>query len=298
MTIINIERAKWDYLIRGKLLGEIGQEYGVSKQAVHQLFEREGVCRRSNAKSRSYLLHGKKTRWQMKRHCKEEFFKELNYEAQSYWLGFIFADGCISDTECLALDICLKSADTHHLLQFRRDINSNAPIYSYPSQPNQASIRIFNQRFVTNLLKWGLTPRKSHTIKWPPIPPSMTRHFIRGVMDGDGCMSWSPRYGRIYPICEVAASSSISFLRSLAKELQGRGIHCQIRSAGSNNPPGVRVYRNSDKITYFRFLYSGATRYLCRKLQPWKECMGNDWVQRVLDSEPVEIQQLGLDLGL
>ena len=35
-------------------------------------------------------------------------------------------------------------------------------------------------------MKFGLTPKKSHTMKLPDIPDAYFFHFVRGYFDGDG----------------------------------------------------------------------------------------------------------------
>lgn len=39
---------------------------------------------------------------------------------------------------------------------------------------------------VGDLIKLGITPRKSHTLQYPKLPKQFERHFMRGLLDGDG----------------------------------------------------------------------------------------------------------------
>jgi len=50
----------------------------------------------------------------------EEFFDELN-EKSVYWLGFLYADGCVRKRKSSELRLKLKKEDKSHIEKFNND---------------------------------------------------------------------------------------------------------------------------------------------------------------------------------
>jgi len=108
-----------------------------------------------------------------------------------YWAGFIAADGCVYKH---FLKIALQKGDFNHLNKFFAFLKSN----------NKARIRGTSARFcirskqiTLDLLKYyNITPKKSLTL----LPPNicgieLEKNFIRGYVDGDGCIYFTPDKG-------------------------------------------------------------------------------------------------------
>ncbi len=145
----------------------------------------------------------------------EEFFKEPNV-INSYWAGFIAADGCISDTgHSINLKVSLKSTDIEILEKLAKDIEYSGPIpvYSATYSPAQqekygyTSTSFYSAKLVIYAFgkaardlkdNFNITPRKSLTLKFPGhLPDECKRAFIVGYSDGDGCISFrKDRSGR------------------------------------------------------------------------------------------------------
>ena len=51
-------------------------------------------------------------------------------------------------------------------------------------------MRYYSNKLCNDLIKLGCTPRKSLTLEFPDIATNFHRHFIRGYIDGDGCISF------------------------------------------------------------------------------------------------------------
>lgn len=114
------------------------------------------------------------------------FFSECNI-INSYWAGFIAADGCLH-TQDTAVSIGLNKRDKDHLRSFAECAGSNHPIHTY------ADMCVFKihglHHWFVDLLKFNIVPQKTLVL----IPPQIEneeyiRAFIRGYIDGDGCIS-------------------------------------------------------------------------------------------------------------
>lgn len=114
----------------------------------------------------------------------------------SYWAGFIAADGCILSDKPV-LQIGLSSKDKNILIKFKNEIKFEGRIFErfntsgdgkklYPT----SVLRIRSEKITKDLYKnFNITPKKSWTLKPPPLDKKKALAFIIGYIDGDGCIS-------------------------------------------------------------------------------------------------------------
>lgn len=101
----------------------------------------------------------------------------------AYWLGFFYADGCVGDTG--SINLTLAECDSAHVEKFKAFLSADAPVRA---GKRVAAFSIVNRRLAATLACYGIVPRKSLVAIPPRLPPSVERHFWRGVVDGDGCL--------------------------------------------------------------------------------------------------------------
>ena len=201
----------------------------------------------------------------------EGAFSELTEES-AYWAGFLMADGCVGIPRVgsPSVSINLMLADRPHLVAFRTFLGATNGITTVPpkSDSGHAYIHIRSERVVSDLVAIGVTPRKSMREVASPVLAS-SRHFWRGLVDGDGCLLWWTNRrldpNRHYPMLSVVGSESImaqllSFVRAIPCET-GASIRQDKRTPGLwtlelNSTPATIVARE---------LYCGATVALARK---------------------------------
>ena len=121
--------------------------------------------------------------------CKfnHHYFDKIDSPEKSYWLGFLMADGTISDRAkkgALQLQIHLANKDIEHLKKFHLAIESDNAIH-YEAD---GSIRSSHSSdyLCEALINLGCTSRKTFTLEFPKLPDELINHFIRGYFDGDG----------------------------------------------------------------------------------------------------------------
>jgi len=116
--------------------------------------------------------------------AKYNFFNVIDTEEKAYWLGFITADGHISDRE---LRIQLSIKDKNHLEKFLTAIESTHPIYDYETS---SLVAIKSREIAKDLHRYGLTSTKTYSVKPHLLPKNLSRHYWRGIFDGDGHIAY------------------------------------------------------------------------------------------------------------
>jgi hypothetical protein len=113
----------------------------------------------------------------------ESFFSNINI-INSYWAGFIAADGCIYQNKCV-----LYQNDINVIQNFQIAIHHNGNIsHRYRiGCGHEYSISLSSQKIVDDLNKnFSITPNKSLTLKPPNIDNVFALAYIIGYVDGDG----------------------------------------------------------------------------------------------------------------
>lgn len=156
----------------------------------------------------------------------------------AYTLGLIYADGAIIDSRvssrtCYLLisnnDVDLlnqvrKAMSSTHRLDFRPAMKRDfSPGKTYLCKPSYR-LRIGNKLIYSDLLAFGLRPRKSLSIKVPNISDGFFPHFLRGYFDGDGCINvYSRRVGTTIQV--VFVSGSRVFLEKISQKVASMVDH-------------------------------------------------------------------------
>jgi hypothetical protein len=162
----------------GKNTPELGRLFGISKPTVAKILKRKGVPTRP-ATSRRFVT------------INEEAFATINEES-AYWIGFLMADGCVTDgrgpngAKCITLRLALIDGD--HVRAFARFLNYGGKVTEHTNQLGYKGVyvSVASNRLAADLASYGVVPRKSNVAK--VIGLEMDRHFWRGVIDGDGCV--------------------------------------------------------------------------------------------------------------
>ncbi len=180
----------------------IATELNISWVRVYQILQDAGVTRTPEEYTRKYWVH-------------DNYFDHLTKES-AYWLGFILADGCITDDN--QFKITLSEKDIKHLYKLK-DILSEAPIKkSYKTIGNTSyplvTLQIRSKKLCNSLRSAGITERKSTVHGTPVVHKSLKPSFYLGYFDGDGCIC-KPKNRRGHTYVTSIASSE-----KFCKELQ------------------------------------------------------------------------------
>ena len=205
----------------------------------------------------------------------KDFFQKIDNEEKAYWLGFLYADGCINrfyrneKLKAMNLEIGLCKEDESHLEKFLKSIESNVEIKYKKIKLNGKSydasrITICCTKTCRDLIEKGCTPQKSLTLKFPSndiVPENLMRHFIRGYFDGDGCVSVSSNN-----IIQINFIGTKEMLDGISNYLRNNKIIYKNPSMYKKGNAFEMFIYGADVIEqFFHFLYDDAIVYLDRK---------------------------------
>ena len=225
----------------------------------------------------------------------QKYFYDLNYfenidsEEKAYWLGFIYADGYISTwgngrNNCFGIEI--SSIDEGHLRKFNNCIEGNFKIShrkremningESKSTVNMCSIRIHSKDFNNHLLNKGVFYNKTSILEFPKfLSKEMTRHFVRGYIDGDGYISFHKRttgrgYGYVTRFGFVCHSEgfTLDMKRHIEEELN---LERELVIYKDRNSFSVDTANQKQLLSIVEYLYEDSTIHLDRKYESYKK---------------------------
>lgn len=166
----------------------IAKAHGVCGKTVRELLRRSEIT-----------LHGNK-RYQ----ADETSFDTLTPESL-YWMGFLWADGCVYHSRSGApeLIVGLAPRDLAHLYALRSFLKSDRPI---ATRKHSVEFRLRSRRLCTALETRGFCKKRQRT---PSTELIGSRDFWRGVVDGDGSIGLCRSRRSIYPQIQVAGQQPV-----------------------------------------------------------------------------------------
>jgi intein-encoded DNA endonuclease-like protein len=158
----------------GKSTPNIAEKYGVSSTAINGILKRRNVELRNYSQSK--MIYG----------LNVDYFQSIDCEEKSYWLGFLAADGNVTDKA--EIRVTLSAKDSNHLFKFKESVESTHPIKLFEANGfRYVTFGFKNQKMASDLNRHGIVPRKTHVLQPPKtVPLNSIRHYIRGYVDGDG----------------------------------------------------------------------------------------------------------------
>lgn len=200
----------------------------------------------------------------------DRIFDTIDTEEKAYWLGFIYADGCISSIDKAGFEIALKAEDSNHLHKFNRFMeHKHDNVKLGVSKCNGKEFQrcrwtVRNQHLWDTLNTLGCVPKKSLILQFPDISIFSTEdlivHFIRGYFDGDGCISYANKEHTKICINIVGTEHMLDCINNyvpvkLYKTKKSNTDACSVSLSGT------KAFKVVD------YLYKNASIYLDRKYQ-------------------------------
>lgn len=175
---------------------------------------------------------------------KADYFYDIKSPNQAYWLGFLSADGYVSDEY---VSVTLAVRDAPHLEMLRKDLEYSGEVKYYVSRGHKtARLALGCRRMCRDLQDLGLYRDKSYSlVPWQGMP-SLMSHYWRGVVDGDGSISQSNKTGQwtVYlcgtkAICEGFKSHVASLVQTKVSVRRGKGNGFEVKFCGVTAPRAI-----------------------------------------------------------
>lgn len=243
LTDLQEEDARLLYLA-GNSERQVAGHLGVSRDCIRGALRRQGVRPRTREKAnRLYSVNG-------------NVFDVIDTEHKAYFLGLLYADGCVVRR---SLEFSQNEKDSILTKRLKMFLQSEHPIKETVAtcdgkQYAQAKICITDKHLADRLRELGILPqRPSHKSTVIQIPTHLHRHFVRGFFDGDGCAQTKP---------------GLSFVGRLdfMKWVQGTvGTESSIYKHPKSRVYYLRYASKKRAMPVVEFMYYDATTWLERK---------------------------------
>jgi len=129
------------------------------------------------------------------------------------------------------------------------------------------SIQITNDKICNDLSKYNIIERKTWTYKPTLLHSKLMPHFLRGFLDGDGCIT-KKRKSDIpssYKITFCGNHECMNFISNYLKSINiNNSVYFDKRSC-KHLFSTIEIFGASDKYCFLKYLYNNATVYLERK---------------------------------
>lgn len=244
------------YVTNKRSLGDMAGLYGVSRTAIYKKLKEYGIRQRSKSEARLEAeKQGKIT--QQFFDINENFFDKWSPE-MAYVFGLIITDGCMSKAGTVSL--CIN--DRELLEKVKNVMGSEHKITPSNHQKGLYYYHFTREKITNDLLRLGVTPRKSLTVKFPNVPAPYLPDFIRGVFDGDGSVFFEKRITK-FPLRAKFVSGSEAFITGLRESLEQLGLPRAIyRQKTKNGYSYSIVFGHKDSIELAKILYKNAPNSL------------------------------------
>ncbi len=259
---LNIEDIKELYE-SGVFIKDIAIKYGVTKYRILSLMKRNKcLIKRGINRKRSVDI---------------SFFENINTNIKAYVIGLICSDGSIDKD---GYGFQLVSKDNEILEKFKEILKSEhkiCKVESYDKRTNKIyvrySIHICSKKMVEDLKKIGLNNNKSFTCKMPKINEEYFWDFLRGLFDGDGCVTG--RNGKL----RISFIASVDIMNNIKKIFNKNNLSDNKLTVQSKNEYGIiyNLKQNSykDILLIRELLYKSVDidnpYYLTRKYNKLQE---------------------------
>lgn len=262
------------YLKDMKTLESIGKDYNVSINTIKKIIVDNGGTIRTVSKSKNPYF-------------KENFFEEISTEAKAYYLGLLITDGCILEPDVLnnhpnyKVQIELQEKDAYILEKLKQELQLTSTNIYHGTRiktnyviSNTASLGWYSTKMAKDLSKYGVVPRKTPTAYLPILDDKMMPHLLRGMIDGDGCITIT--HSKNKPILVVYFCGNQQTVTQVRDFLVNtlNVFNVKVIQAGPNLWQ-ISWASKKDTLKICNYLYEDANFYLTRKFEIYKNALSN-----------------------
>jgi hypothetical protein len=228
----------------------------------------------------------------------QDYFEVINTAEKAYWLGFLFADGCVNiryqkngNTKGGSVSIQLQREDDYHLRNFVIELQGNMPVRHEIARCNgkeyeTARLQIHSIKMCNDLINLGCVPRKSLVLEPPKHLNEKYNHaFIKGYFDGDGCIGYYPEAKNSKMFLSIMGTKTL--LDWMFDLLERQGISSMRVKQSSSKTYQLEIYGRSNMCKFYNYIYGKSTYVLERKNSKFRTAL-------LELNQPLEVSDLGI----
>lgn len=214
----------------------------------------------------------------------ERYFENIDTENKAYFLGFLMADGNISERNNSqnAVRLEIHNRDKYILEILKRELGTSNAI-GVNKKRNHSRLVIHSDLMVMDLAKYGIVSRKTGIERFPKelLSEEMQRHFLRGFLDGDGWLTIFTQKKKLTPTFAIGFSKNVNILTDIRdyfiehlNDISRVKIHEFAESEKGYPGFGMLLFNKKQNVLDIaEFLYKDATIYLERKYEVYQEML-------------------------
>ena len=271
MTDEEILKIYYEEYINGDSTIVIGKRYGIHYSTLRNKFIKLGLKLRSNKEnSRKYF-------------CNDNIFSNINTPEQAYWIGFLSADGYVSNAKGnnKKIGLALSVKDKTHLEKFKNFISATYPIHEYVSSGFSSNeycrIVVSSDKMFDDLCRIGIIENKTSILDAPKnTPEKLLRYYILGYFDGDGPIYLSHAKYPFYCINIVGTNKICNFINKILLDNNIINKSAKLEKRKEDQIVSyIRFGGNNIVSKILGFLYDGIYEEvpLRRKYELYKKCV-------------------------
>lgn len=240
--------------------GEIASAYGVSNKYIRSTIAKAGLVARSVSEGLNLALSRGRRHGSVSKNItlKPELFD--TWTPESAWVtGLLLADGSITTNNNHLMALGLIDLET---------IEKVADIIGYPRESiyyierssghHYYQIQSGNRNLIEKLIRLGVTPRKSSTVRLPQHPEHMSPHLLRGYFDGDGSYSKGSSARFSLGTCSLTLAKGITRLLYEQAGISMRKRGWSSRNVNTSTDPQLPIYVSTCNEKPFYTIQTGA----------------------------------------
>lgn len=197
----------------------------------------------------------------------ENYFDNIDTPNKAYLLGFIYADGCVEKNNVVSIVVHKK--DIEVLEMFKKELKATNNINETKTKPH-VRINFCSKHMCDILIYMGCGRNKTNSLVFPDISEQYKYDFIRGFMDGDGCISIKNRGSKKY----ISLSFTGTFEMLDALKLS---FHIDNPITFYRNSYALHIGKKDDVMRILSNIYHNAELYMTRKFNKYKEYI--EWME-------------------
>lgn len=240
----------------------IAEKYNIHFSTAYRIIKQQGIQARSNEINSKKYIHN------------ENYFEVIDTEHKAYWLGFMYADGYIANKKDgnKMFGMSLSTEDIQHIEKFKADIEATNPIKTYDSTgygsgSQYSRLLIASKKTTQDLINHGCVEHKTNILKAPiGVPDNLKHHFIRGYLDGDGCISYTALKDS-YKVKILGTDDLLDYIKDYIESNNIATIKHYYKRKPEQTVSSLELGGNLQVLDFLNHIYKDATVYLDRKYE-------------------------------